>query len=135
MAVPARLPGQTKEEHKALYGKQIEECWVDEWIDCSEPLPPLPKPREDIRKLSPGRWVTPDGFVLRIQRGEDGKVPLETLVIRDAKTHAKLSWEYLRSLPDEIKIRLIDDVEEAHFREYEQITLQMVLRIQDEELE
>jgi hypothetical protein len=73
----------------------------------TRPLPALPPPRPDIARDSRYRyeWLTPDGFFI------DARHPRP--IVRDA---ARKTVDPTSLAPD-VRLRLVDDVEEAQFRE------------------
>jgi hypothetical protein len=71
------------------------------------PLPPLPPPRPDIARDVRYRyeWLTPDGFFI------DARHPRP--IVRDAARNGV----DIASLAPDVRWRLVDDIEEAQFRE------------------
>ena len=71
------------------------------------PLPALPPPRPDIARDSRYRyeWLTPDGFFIDARHHRP--------IVRDAARNGV----DIASLAPDVRWRLVDDIEEAQFRE------------------
>jgi hypothetical protein len=71
------------------------------------------KPRPEILKNNWGEWETPDGFsILFKKHGAE-------VLIRETDTRNIVTPKHAKALPGAKKMRLVDDIDEAYFRQFE----------------
>ena len=93
----------------------------------TRPLPALPPPRPDIARDARYRyeWLTPDGFFIDARHHRP--------IVRDAARNGV----DIASLAPDVRWRLVDDIEEAQFRELggTDYVLQLWIRIYESDNE